>query len=247
MHNNNGSLSAINSVLEFDETCEFIDNILKVDGGAIAASQSTILFKATATVEIYGNRARNGGGLLLLQTQLDISCEVGITGNTAMYMGGGLCAYRSKVSFEKEVKTLNKTNNEEQNGGGAALIASTLNVYHGIMTFHNNTAHQRGGAVHMEHTSTLNVHLPQKIQIVETLGWVEVSSNSALYGGGFYADDETAGSTQCELQSTIASGIQECFFHGISVIQLHYSSINFQLFFMWKVMISMEGYLIVVL
>ena len=84
LHKNFGPLRSRNSVLEFNGKCEFIENArTHYNGGAISATQSDIQFKSTAIVEIHGNRAATGGGIYLLESQLNISCPVNITGNTA--------------------------------------------------------------------------------------------------------------------------------------------------------------------
>ena len=219
-----GSLVSSNSVLEFDGKCEFIENTFTFyDGGAISAIRSHIEFKSSAVVEISGNRARNGGGIFLFESQLNISCPVNITGNTATQSGGGISAYRSDISFTHDNKTMTIDNNiAQRNGGGAALVSSTLNVYKGIVIFHNNTAHQGGGAVYLEQRSILSVFL---ISITEINGWVSVSparmrvqGNSAQYGGGVFVDDYTSGHTLCEHVNNHNSRILECFMQGLGDI-----------------------------
>ena len=221
IHKITGSLISSNSVLEFDGKCEFVENTCTDDGGAISATRSDIQFRSTATVEIRGNRAKNGGGIFLFESQLNISCPINITGNTATQSGGGIYAYRSDISFTHENTATTIDNNiAQRNGGGAALVSSTLNVYKGIVIFHNNTAHQGGGAVYLEQRSTLSVYVMSITEmdnsVIVSPAKLVVQENSAQYGGGVFVDDYTSGHTLCEHVNNLhTSRILECFIQGL--------------------------------
>ena len=219
-HRNSGPFRSQNSALEFDGECEFIDNIDADYGGAIWATRSNVQFKHTATVKIHGNRAINGGGIFLLESQLNISCPVNITGNTATQSGGGIYAYRSDISLTHDKNTTTIDNNIAQmNGGGAALVSSTLNIYKGTMVFHNNTALQDGGAVYLEQRSIIFIYLAPYYRIpllVSTRpAMIKVLNNSAQNGGGVFVDDDTSGHTLCEHVSTYVSQMPECFLQAL--------------------------------
>ena len=224
-----GSLISSNSVLEFDGKCEFIENTCTDDGGAISATRSDIQFRSTATVEIRGNRARNDSGICLFESQLNISCPVKITGNTATQSGGGISAYRSDISFTHDNKTMTIDNNIAQmNGGGAALVSSTLNIHKGAVIFHNNIAHQGGGAVYLEQRSILSIYLISTTEMGHAVHMYPaemlVLNNSAQYGGGVFVDDYTSGHTLCEHVNTHTSTIPECFMQGLG--RVPYDTIN---------------------
>ena len=219
---NTGSLKAINSVLEFEGKCEFMHN-----GGAIWASRSSIQFKSPGTVEIKGNDATNGGGIFLVESQLNISSSVYMSGNMALQTGGGIYAYRSKVSYKSRENTMTINNNAAQNGGGLALVSSTLDVHQSVVVFQNNTAYQGGGAAYLEQRSTLYLHVTKYLTTTyqHIFGSILVLHNFAQYGGGFFIDDYSSGHTLCQhnMDSTNPSGVTECFMQGLTFI----SKLNF--------------------
>ena len=242
LYKNTGSLYAVTSMLGFSGKSKFINNTLKNNGGAIQALQSSIQFIHTATVEIRGNRASIGGGIYLFETPLNISCKISITDNTAKHMGEGIYAHRSEVTLKREGQNITINNNKAQIGGGAALIASTLNVGQGTVIFSNNTAHQSGGAVYMEQTSALYMHftttstveLNPKLHLI--FGEMRVHNNSTKYGGGLYVDDETSGHRLCQNKYASDAHVQvlECFIQGIAEIYL-YNHINTTVHFVFFV------------
>ena len=227
---NFGPLTLQNSVLEFDGKCEFVENTFEYDGGTISATRSYIHLK-TGIVEIHGNRAMNGGGILLFESQLIIFCQVNITGNTATQLGGGIYAYLSEISCTNNNDVVIFSSNVAQKGGGgAALVSSTLNVYDGEVTFFNNTAHQLGGALLLEQRSILYTYLgTDKVKfgrVYHSSGVMLVEDNSALYGGGVFVDDDTSGHTLCKHVNTNASVIPECFMQSLSMLKNGLPNVN---------------------
>ena len=240
-HENTGPLIATDSVLEFDGECKFIENTkhyTQGDGCAISATRSDIQFRSTARIEIRGNRARYGGGIFLFESQLNISCPVNITGNTATQSGGGIYAYRSDIFFQNVWDAMIIASNVAQkNGGGVALSSSTLNVYQGTMIAYNNSAHQNGGAVYLEQRSIMYMYFTQPMyasirKIDVRVGVIEVVSNSAQYGGGVFVDDYTAGHLLCGNEYTRPSNIPECFMQGLLGSDGHMDYVNFGMAFL---------------
>ena len=211
----------------------FLNNTAQA-GGAISATRSSIQLK-TGIVEIHGNRAMRGGGILLSESQLIIFCQVNITGNTATQSGGGIYAILSKISCisDKNV-VIFSSNVAQKKGGGAALISSTLNVYDGEVTFFNNTAYQVGGALLLEQRSILYTYLGTEFgHVYPSTGVILVEDNSALYGGGVFVDDDTSGHMLCKHVNTNASVFPdlECFMQSLSMVKTELSNVRVNKFF----------------
>ena len=219
--NNNGSLHAINSLVEFEGNTTFAYNTGE-SGGAITSIQSQIAFKDTSKGTIRGNRATYGGGISLTESLLNVSSSVNITENTAILSGGGIHAYQSEMMFKSILETLNITNNiaSTQNGGGICAIASNFKIFRGSVLILNNKGNT-GGGIYLEQNSKLYINRVHYFDSYSSQIKLELYNNSAEKGGAIYISDTTAAGILCERRNTGREptlALTECF---IQTLKLH--------------------------
>ena len=106
-----------------------------VEGGAITAYQSTVVFDDRSSPLFEENRSTMGGAIRLTESSLDIFALVVFQSNRASVAGGGIYCHQSRVMTHK-----------------------------GRTTFESNTAGISGGAIHSSGSLiTLNDHSLQSL------------------------------------------------------------------------------------
>ena len=217
---NNGSVYALNSKIEFKGHTTFSNNY---HSAVIYAVQSKIYFNSPEGMKITNNTASLGGGIFLSESTMNVQRPTEISQNTADY-GGGIYAYLSSIEFTSE--EVNKQimiakNIASQSGGGICAIASTIKISRSFVNIDSNTALVKGGGMYLEQNTRVTV-LKQEPEENNKL-WVKlkISNNSAQFGGGIFLEDKAAGGSLCNgsfsLKSEFASVSPECFLQTIKL------------------------------
>ena len=174
-----GALFSIFSTLIFSGSVSFYNNTVAVDycaaagGGAILASDSTIVFNSLSDVVFNANAAQMGGAICIYNSSLRIeeNATAMFLFNAASLGGGAICSQQSEiwsngktVIFQKNcatsvggailtessiAKLVNVTFEENETGyiGGAFCKGDGLYLHISSCEFFNNTAAFAGGAV----------------------------------------------------------------------------------------------------
>ena len=130
----------------FISNCKFEDNITVGIGGAIWVTRTANIYMDNCS--FYSNSAYNGGAIYLMLSLIEVQNPSIITNctfvdNNATNAGGALRAY-SKDNLL--VLKNNKFQNNNARIGGAIACSSNISVINNI--FSNNTASEKGGAIH---------------------------------------------------------------------------------------------------
>lgn len=133
-------------------------------GGAIFASESTIMIHGE--VIIANNTAKNssGGGIYLQHSKLEIRGKCVISNNHAMLSGGGIFASSSSIIIDQ--------------------------FKYGALQIINNSAKFEGGGVYLEINPTLTLVKAYIDAIADQLTFF--IDNHASYGGAIYVADDTS-------------------------------------------------------
>ncbi len=243
--NNNGSIYAFNSRLEFNGPTTLSNNRGEL-GGAISAVQSQIYINTDGVI-ITNNTATYGGGIFLRESTLFVNEPVKIYHNAAQD-GGGIYAYSSRVEFQPLVPLVyvdaygsdplpsNKPseiahNIAENNGGGIYAVSSTIELTQSYVNIDSNTANASGGGVFLQQSSKLYLFKKNEEYIFTQYRQyyyvkLMINNNSAQYGGGIFVADDTqrsacgGGATETDDTRTIFA---DCF---IQTIKLYHGSIH---------------------
>ena len=232
--NNNGSVYAFNSKVTLEGSTIFSNNYRLAP---ICAVQSQIHFNSPEGITITSNTASLGGGIYLRESTMTVSHPIEISQNTADY-GGGFYVYLSSIEFtsEKVNKQAMITNNDaSQSGGGICAIASTIKISRSHVIIDSNTASANGGGMYLKQNSRVTllkhnmegerIHQSDNIEFVLTSFKVilEVTNNSAQFGGGIFVEDKTAGGSLSGGSATeiasISSSNYECFIQTIRLYE----------------------------
>ena len=187
-------------------------------GGGIRAIQSKIYVNNTniregilITLIISSNKASSGGGIMLRESELIVISPIVVSRNKAQMFGGGIYAYKSVIDFTHKRgprESFIIDNFAGQNGGGVHAIASTFKLTKtSYVTIGSNIALHSGGGLFLQENS--QIYLIKKIPKTGEIFYsdqvrLEVTNNSATYGGGIYiADNSTAGAPQCKGKTSL--------------------------------------------
>ena len=189
---NDASLYVFYSQVWFSD-CTLFQNNTSKSGGAIISISSTITFQPSSETVINGNIARKGGGVYLKQSVLIVYGDIFITGNKARLAGGGIHAFRSIIqfginslhtgSFDASVNNVISYNTAKKYGGGLQLSDTEVIISNRLVSVVGNTAKLYGGGMFLEPTSIVSM----KSNYEEV--YLNLTSNSALKGGGIYIAD----------------------------------------------------------
>ncbi len=195
------------SKLHLIENLSLSNNSCELAGGAIVAIKTDVFFEGRESITVSSNSAGYGGGIALLWSNLNISCGVLITQNTAHISGGGILSYNSvaELSFLEQKSGKFAFNTATLTGGGVHAINSSINLVSGYFELTKNIA-TYGGAFYLSSNSKLYlIKRKQKSTSQDDLKLV-LGENAAKKGGGIFINDSDIGE-QCGAQ--ISS--EECF------------------------------------
>ena len=129
------------------------DELKVQEGGAITSFQSRILF--TGVSKLVNNAARDGGAILATRSTLTMYSRTAIASNCATNSsgsGGGIYLLQSEVEI---IGDCNISNNHALKGGGIHAISSTITVHQqGNFNLINNVA-RNGGGMYLQVNSKL--------------------------------------------------------------------------------------------
>ena len=151
-HQEGGAITSFKSTIHFIGVTSFSNNQAK-NGGAILATDSTLVMHSETNVTNNLATNRNGGALHLRQSTLEIKGNCLISNNHAMGQGGGIHAHSSQVTVHKPA-VLQFVNNSAQYGGAMSLeVNSKLyllksNYMNELFIFKDNHA-SYGGAIYV--------------------------------------------------------------------------------------------------
>ena len=176
---NIGSLYTFNSNLTFSGHLTFENSMEPVtpgngvtsqEGGAITSFQSTVFATRKSIVHF-----SQGGAITSFQSTMIFTREsiVHFSNNQASD-GGALLATESKITIYGETTIANNMANGS--GGGISLKQSHLEIK-GMCQFVNNVAVRGGG-----------IHAPSSTIAVFQSGTLQITNNSAKFGGGIYLE-----------------------------------------------------------
>ncbi len=148
-----GALSLIEGQLTFSGGNNTVVRNQANDGGAMYASNSKLLLRKNSLTNVTGNLAtRNGGGLYLMGSEMNIEGDASyVTGNRAYSRGGGIHMANSAIISKGVIHFIS---NEAENGGGISLernanLSGILDKNSSI-NFISNHANRRGGALYID-------------------------------------------------------------------------------------------------
>ncbi|XP_065904916.1 uncharacterized protein [Dysidea avara] len=179
------------TLFEESTTVTFINNTAYKHGGAIKTLRdSTVLFQGSSTVRFIGNNAvLYHGGAVYSAERSDMhfkeNCKVEFAENKAGWVGGAIFFYnynalpRVTVSFEGKSAVMFTNNIAKRAGAMYGRKCDILVTEHSTLTFTENNATQRGGAICTEDDSTA---------VFNGTSMMTFTSNRAtMSGGAIYA------------------------------------------------------------
>ena len=189
-----GTLTVIQSTINFNGTTHFLDNYSDKSGGALYISESVIQIQGNLTVA--KNFAQNGGGAFFYLSRVIITGNCFFTENRANSSGGGIHAIGTTIilgNLDSQWESLSR-----------GVIYSLLNVS-------DNEANISGGGLHFEVNS--------KLYGIESRNFnytMEFARNKAKeMGGAIYVNDSTYPGV-CASTSFASYDVQtECFFQAL--------------------------------
>ena len=170
-----GIYAGDNTDVSFSGSTTFKENSVELYGGGIYAGyNSDVSFSGAGTIS--DNTAKDGGGIWLYNSTIDISGNITVRNNTAQQYGGGIYMSRANLTLAG----INKfTNNSARDGGGIYAAENSNLDFDGMNTFDTNKATDNGGGIYMSRTNL-------------TLAGMNIfTNNSARDGGGIYAAENS--------------------------------------------------------
>ncbi len=177
------------------------------------------------TLSLKASVASNGGGILAISSNIDVSnSTLSILGNYATNKGGGIYIYQGRLNIKGCVNI--SDNRAENFGGGIHAISSMIIIQHldrsEVHLYMQSNVADQGGSMCLEMNS--------KIYIIHVLisningSYVATKSiflfnNQAKYGGAIYVADKTI-RTLCsskEVNTVTAFTRSECFFQIVGI------------------------------
>ena len=191
-----GAVTSFQSTVTFNGETTLSNNQAR-QGGAILATESTITVHGR--MDVANNRAigGNGGGISLLQSELEISCldrystscnpKVTISGNSAE-RGGGVHATSSTITLRQQ-GYLHFENNVADNGSGLYLeVNAKLNLLKrdfynngAFLIFTDNRATYYGGAVYLADDTNNGACSSNVKCFIQTLALYQNSEDQDIY------------------------------------------------------------------
>ena len=228
--NNNGSLVAINSNVNFSGYTKFVNNqspntttdtVQEFEGGAITLFQSNVYIDGECSLE--HNHAENGGAIYSTGSKVYVNGDVTIAHNTATGNGGGVyLESNSELNCQRGSIFVLYNNTAVSKGGGLHAISSSIKVsfdycdrYIGAkMNIIKNKA-KFGGGLSLEANAKFYIlkynYIFRIITYRRDANTTLFISNSAEYGGAVYVNDDTNSGTCASYPRT------ECFFQLLAL------------------------------
>ena len=179
------------------------DIVTRQEGGAITSYQSNVYF--ISRNKLLNNQAEQGGAILATESVIVMYNGTTVTNNTVTRRdGGGIHLHQTSLEIKGNCTI---SNNSAVRGGGIHAISSSITVYQqGELQLVNNSA-VNGGGIYFEVNSRLSLlkSSPSFTEEIESL--VTFESNSAKYGGAIYVADDTnsaacvSGLIECFIQT----------------------------------------------
>ena len=168
------------------------------EGGAVTSCQSTVIFKGETTFS--NNQARQGGAILATESTIMVTDRTTIANNLATNNGGGISLLQSELEIScdnfscAEIELL-VYGNSARIGGGVHATSSTITVYRqGTFRFVKNEA-ENGGGLYLEINSkiTLGEGTSEYIKFnsLKNAFLIFTDNHARLYGGAMYVADDT--------------------------------------------------------
>ncbi len=220
---NASSISLFDSTLHINGRLIFINNNANENDGVFAVVLSEVYFNSTEGVEFYNNSALNGGAIFLRDSSLNVYSNLTMLHNTPRN-GGAIFAYQSSINFkcEQTCDIVIANNHASQDGGGIWVLGTNIQLLQSLVFIDSNSALANGGGIFLQESSKMYL-LKHNIDPVESVLKVklQITNNSAQFGGGIFVDDKTAGRGMCEgsfSNDSVDKIISNCF---IQTINLH--------------------------
>ena len=239
--NNNGSLVAVNSKVNFSGYTKFVNSqssnmtsgiVQEFKGGAIFLFQSNVFIDGKCILE--HNHAENGGAIYSTESKLYVNGDVTIAHNTATGNGGGIyLESNSELNCQPRSIFVLHGNTAANKGGGIHAISSSIKAYSltictdncqdddiiyayigARINFRNNVA-KLGGGLSLEANAKFYI-LKYNISSGEHINITTFTGNSADYGGAVYVNDDTNSGTCASHPRT------ECFFQVLALSIFYY-------------------------
>jgi predicted outer membrane repeat protein len=206
---NIGSLLATETVINFTNFNSFesgtiaqVNRINFEEGGALTTFQSTVHFEGTTTFD--NNQADNGGAIHATESILNITGTTLVSQNSATRNGGGVYLSQSEIFCQPSSSFSLENNSASKQGGGMYAMASSIEVSiitnETLVNVVGNIASRGGG---LAFSSNAKLYVLKRNFFFAPVYAVEITDNSANYGGALHVDDASASScesTECFLQ-----------------------------------------------
>ena len=166
----------------------FVSNSAAMRGGSISAICTNLCFSGTTAV--HRSTSQQGGAIHVVASSIIFECATELQNNAAQY-GGAIFLENSTAGFGKP--------------SCREYLGSHVTPEPGS-SFINNTAALRGGAMHLDHHSSIRFH-PSASALFNY-------NNATEYGGAIFVVD-TVGRNTCPPVMRLPSR-NECFFHLIT-------------------------------
>ena len=179
------------------------------EGGALTAFQSEIHFNGTC--ELTSNSAERGGALNMIESKLHIHGDIMLSNNRAIESGGGIFLDHSELTCSSEAVIKLHKNTASEKGGGVTAIRSSILVEvedsNCTLTFDANQA-KMGGGFYFEMDSMFVILKSSTSSTHDSI--VTLTRNSAEHGGAVYVSDDGMCSlttvNQCPFQALAMYG-----------------------------------------
>ena len=234
--NNNGSLVAVNSNVNFNGYTKFVNNQPNAttdtfqEGGAITLFQSNVFIDGNCTLE--HNHAGNGGAIYSTESRLYVNGDVTIAHNTATGNGGGIyLESNSELNCQPRSIFVLHGNTAANKGGGIHAISSSIKAnsqaiyifpnisqYIGTRINFTNNAAKLGGGLSLGANARFyilkyNTPYSDDFYYENDANTTTFTGNSAEYGGAVYVNDDTNSGT-CASDPNLRT---ECFFQVLAL------------------------------
>ncbi len=186
--NNAHAIGMITSTLNMTGNSAITNNITPRTGAGVLAGYGSIInmgLHEGDTPSISGNTSTSnyGGGLYLVESELNMGFGASISGNTAETMGGGVALNKTILNMSGIAKVNGNITHQGVGGGIIVANGSIVNLSDNAAVFGNSVMAEdgRGGGIFLKDASSL-------LTISEN---AKVYDNKSAFGAGVFLQDET--------------------------------------------------------